>query len=479
MIKRQEVIFVVFLIITGVMGMICNNTATFFCAMIIFFVGFIFMFKDLEENVFLIAFMISFFTFLLGSELFCLLGIEENKYHFPDDINNHTYLTIIISLLFLLLSYICTNVYLRKHYLNDSREEALPPRLLTVRKVSLLVFYFLLIFKVIVNLSEVLFARTFGYSSFYTDYYFQGPSFFIKLADMCTTSFFIFLGTLPTKKECRVPVLLYICANLIILFSGRRNDLITALLLVFVYYCVRNILYSYDEVWISRKSILLLILIAPLLLSVLYAISSLRFEREGNIAISYFKGISDFFYQQGFSINIIKWEKSLENSIPDRLYSLGQLYEFFTTRNFVSRLLFDFKSYSGQTVERAMEGHRLSYLLSYLVFPWSYSHGYGIGSSYIAEAYHDFGYIGVAVFNCIYGYLFARFNYIKYRGPVIMAISFLMMQKLLLAPRSYADAFIGSILDLSNIEILLFILLLARYVYNHHDAFKQPVKDAY
>lgn len=479
MIKIKDAIFVLILLIVGSVGIVLNDTSTFFAALIIYILGFIYLMEDMNQNVFIIAFLISFFAFLLGSETISLLGIMENKYVFSQEINNHTYLTILISLLFLFLSYIITNMYLRKRYHNRKREGFLPKRLTAVRKVSLTVFYLLLVFKIIVNISEVVFARTYGYSSFYTDYHFQGPSFFIKLATMCTTSFFIYLGTLPTKKECRVPVILYVFANLITIISGRRNDLITTLLLIFVYYSVRNILYSYNEVWVSKRSILILVLISPVLLSILYSISSLRSGSENTATVSYFSGIIDFFYQQGFSINIIKWEKLLENSIPDRLYSLGQLYEFFTTKNFISRLLFDFKGYSGQTVERALEGHRLSYLLSYLVYPWSYAHGYGVGSSYIAETYHDFGYVGVAVANSIYGYLFARFNYIRYKGPVLMAISFLMMQELLLAPRSYTDAFIGSVLDFSNIEIILFVVLVSRFVYNQRKPAMQTMTRVY
>lgn len=431
----------------------------------------------MEKNVFIIVFLISFFAFLLGTELICLLGLEENKYVFPDNINSHAYVSIVISLLSLFFSYIFTNAYLRRRFRYNNTEKVLSSRVLSIRKVSLFVFYVLMIFKVVVNLSEVFFTRKFGYSSFYTDYLFQGPSVFIKLADMCTTSFFLFLGTLPSKKECRVPAALYICVNLITIMTGRRNDLIITMLLIFIYYCIRNIMHSNNEVWISRKSLLIGVLILPLLLSVLSAISSVRTGNDANITISYFNGITNFFYQQGFSINIIKWGKSLESSIPNKMYSIGQIYEFFTTRNFISRTLFDFKIFSGQTVERALEGHRMSHLLSYLVFPWSYANGYGVGSCYIAEAYHDFGYLGVVIFNCIYGHLFARFNYIKYRGPVFMAISLLMMQQLLLAPRSYADAFIGSILDFSNIEILLLIWVVSKFVFDHYRSTTSVVKE--
>ena len=102
-----------------------------------------------------------------------------------------------------------------------------------------------------------------------------------------------------------------------------------------------------------------------------------------------------------------------------------------------------------------------------------------MGSCYIAEVFHDFGYIGIAIVNCIYGWLFANFNYIKYRGPIFMGISLLMMQSLLMAPRAYADGFIGSVLDLSNIEILLLIWLVSKCVNQRHGVNSQVMGDLY
>ena len=471
--------FVAALLVLGMVSIVLNNNATFFFALILFAAGFAFLLKDMENNVFMLAFLVSFFTFLLGSEAFWLLGWADNKYLFPQKVNNHAYVSITISVMFLFLSYIFTNAHLRKRYPITEKETVLSERVLSIRRVSLFFYYGLLAFKIIINLSELIFVRMFSYSSLYAEYNFQGPSIFIKLADMCTLSFFVFLGTLPSKKECRIPVFLYLCVTGITFFSGRRNDLIIALLLVFVYYCIRNKMNSGNAVWISRKRIYVIVLLTPLLLSLLSAVSGLRSGTQDNISISYFKGIGDFFSQQGFSINIIKWGKSLEDSIPDKIYSLGQTYEFFTTKNFVSRLLFDFKSFSGQTIERALEGHRFSYLLSYLVFPWSYEHGYGVGSCYIAEAYHDFGYLGIALINSIYGFLFANFNYIKYRGPIFMGISLLMMQSLLIAPRAYADGFIGSVLDFSNLEILLLIWVISKYFVNQRNGRNMISRESY
>lgn len=478
MIKLREILFLIALLVLGTVGIVLNNNTTFFLAISIFVIGFGFFLKDMEYNVFMLAFLVSFFTFLLGSEAFWLLGWRDNKYAFPQDVNNHAYVSITISVIFLFLSYIFTNAHLRKRYPVAAAESLLSERVLSIRRASLLFYYGLIVFKIIINLSELIFVRTFGYSNLYSDYNFQGPSIFIKLADMCTLCFFVFLGTLPSKKECKIPVLLFFGVTAITIFTGRRNDLITMLLLLFVYYCVRNKMNSGNEVWISRKTIYLFVLLTPLLLSLLATFSALRSGTQDNIAISYFKGIGDFFTQQGFSINIIKWGKSLASSIPDRIYSLGQTYEFFTTRNFFSRLLFDFKSFSGQTVERALEGHRFSYLLSYLVFPWSYANGYGVGSCYIAEAYHDFGYLGIALINCVYGFLFANFNYIRYRGPFFMGLSLLMMQSLLMAPRAYADGFIGAVLDLSNIEILLLIWLISKYFYIRRGTASRVGKEA-
>ena len=464
MLKIEEIVFALFLVVAGAAGCALNNSTTFFLAMTVFFAAVIYLAKDLSKNVFILAFMVSFFTFLLGGETIMLLGLQENRYTFTAEADNHAYVAILISLVFLLLSYVAVNFLLPDRYGTTKSPESLPSNTPSIRRASLIFFYGTLVFKLIVNLSMVMYARAHGYFDVYTDYEFQGPGVFVKLATMSTAAFYIFLGTFPSKKECRLPVLIYLFATMLTIISGRRNDTITALLILFVYYCFRNIMYNNREVWVPKKLVYALVLASPLLLSVLYSITALRSGRANGLMVSYFSGMLNFFYQQGFSINVIKWAKQLEDSIPDKLYSLSQLYDFFTTRNFISRLLFNFKIYSGQTAERAMEGHRMSYLLTYLVFPDSYLEGYGVGSSYIAEAYHDFGYAGVAAVNCLYGYLLAKFNYINYRNPFLIAISFLMMQGLIMAPRSYADAFIGNILDFSNIEIFLAIWLVAKFL---------------
>lgn len=464
MLKIEDIVFALFLVIAGTAGCIFYNSITFYLAMAVFAAAVIYLVRNMSKNVFILAFLVSFFTFLLGGELTMLLGIKKNDYTFTPEADSHAYTVILISLVFLLLSYIVVNLYLPKRYGAGNLVTSLPPNTKSIRLISLVFFNITLVFKLIVNASIVVFVRANGYYGFYTDYSFPGPTFMLKLATMCTAAFYIFLGTFPSKKECRLPVIMYLGTTMITILSGRRNDTITAVLLIFIYYCFRNIMYSNHEVWGSRKVVYVLILLAPVLLSILNSISALRTGRTNTLMISYFEGLINFFYIQGFSINVIKWARQLQDSIPDKFYSFGQLIDFFTTGNFISRLLFNFKSFSGQTAERALEGNRMSYLLTYLVFPARYAQGYGVGSSYIAEGFHDFGYAGVAAVNSLYGYLLAKFNYINYKNPFVFAISFLMMEGLIMAPRSYADAFIGNILDFSNIEVFLAIWLIAKAV---------------
>lgn len=464
MLKIEDIVFALFLVIAGTAGCIFYNSTTFYLAMTVFAAAVIYLVRNMSKNAFILAFLVSFFTFLLGGEMIMLLGIKKNDYTFTPEADSHAYTAILISLVFLMLSYIVVNLYLPKRYGAGNLVTSLPPNTKSIRLISLVFFNITLVFKLIVNASIVVFVRANGYYGFYTDYSFPGPTFMLKLATMCTAAFYIFLGTFPSKKECRLPVIMYLGATMITILSGRRNDTITAILLIFIYYCFRNIMYSNHEVWVSRKVVYVLILLAPVLLSILNSISALRTGKMNSLMISYFEGLINFFYIQGFSINVIKWARQLQDSIPDKFYSFGQLTDFFTTGNFISRLLFNFKSFSGQTAERALEGNRMSYLLTYLVFPERYAQGYGVGSSYIAEAFHDFGYAGVAAVNSLYGYLLAKFNYINYKNPFIFAISFLMMEGLIMAPRSYADAFIGNILDFSNIEVFLAIWLIAKFI---------------
>ena len=102
------------------------------------------------------------------------------------------------------------------------------------------------------------------------------------------------------------------------------------------------------------------------------------------------------------------------------------------------------------SVDFAIKGNSLSNALSYKVL-WSYLSGSGVGTCYIAELFHDFGYIGVAIGSIIYGYVMQKINRIWnscHNNIWIVAVGFAMVEAFIKAPRWNYDIFVAYFLDL-------------------------------
>ena len=99
------------------------------------------------------------------------------------------------------------------------------------------------------------------------------------------------------------------------------------------------------------------------------------------------------------------------------------------------------KIYSGQTVETALYGKDFGAALTYFVMPHNYLAGVGMGTSYIAELFHDFGYIGVVLINILYGCIFARGAKYLVKNPYIGALFLFMFKNIFYAPRYQAFFF--------------------------------------
>ena len=128
------------------------------------------------------------------------------------------------------------------------------------------------------------------------------------------------------------------------------------------------------------------------------------------------------------------------------------------------RLLADFREpIKSQSIEHALDDHSLDAALTYLVKPNLYQNGGGLGSSYIAEAWKDFGYLGVIIFSYIYGLILALIPQWCHKGFWWTAIGFIMYNNIIFAPRARAIKFIFEFFSLAVILILISIYLYSKY----------------
>ena len=136
MLKIEDIVFALFLVIAGTAGCIFYNSTTFYLAMTVFAAAVIYLVRNMSKNAFILAFLVSFFTFLLGGEMIMLLGIKKNDYTFTPEADSHAYTAILISLVFLMLSYIVVNLYLPKRYGAGNLVTSLPPNTKSIRLIN-------------------------------------------------------------------------------------------------------------------------------------------------------------------------------------------------------------------------------------------------------------------------------------------------------------------------------------------------------
>ena len=124
--------------------------------------------------------------------------------------------------------------------------------------------------------------------------------------------------------------------------------------------------------------------------------------------------------------------------------------------------LFDLQSIpSRHTAQFALESHSFDAMLSYLTIPKQFLQGNGTGSSFIAELFADFGYVGVATGSLVYGCLFKRFQVLNNRNWLATTIKLFIFFTMLSAPRASYDGFIAEILNVNHILYVFLIYLLA------------------
>jgi oligosaccharide repeat unit polymerase len=238
----------------------------------------------------------------------------------------------------------------------------------------------------------------------YSSYSSSFPSWVIKLAEMLPTALFVYLGTMQIKKKTAFPLVLYLVLGIFSLVVGQRNNFVLNVLMIVVYLCFRNVTDK-DQKWFGKKEIIACFCAFPVMIILLNAVSYLRMD--STVQHSFLDRISEFFYAQGVSANLIGYAQTLSTQLPEgKLYTMGRITDFINN-NIITQTLFDVPKYTAQSIESALYGHSFADSVSYILSPTRYKAGWGYGSSYIAELFKDFSYFGIIMGNFILGMILA------------------------------------------------------------------------
>lgn len=418
---------------------------------IVFIGGIIYCTNSFYDNIFLFCFLLCFFTFLLGGQVINRF-YHVYGYNFSNKIEIHTDLVLLISLIGLLIGYIMTNrfskINSKKVELNYNNTYCKD-----IRYISKICFYGTYLLWMLTLIDTVLFVIQYGYTSYYISYASRVPAIIRAVGYMSPMTFFIFLATMPSKKEAKIPIIMYVLYSILSLGTGRRIHFMVGLLFVFAYMMFRNVVCPEKKQWISKKAIIRLCIVIPVLLMFMYMFEYQRSEYSVGDSTQY-SPLIGFFVRQGTSVNVIKYTELFESRLnPNAYYSLYNTIQWLqesVLRNILDlNLAFEFGKQSQIT---ATSGTYLADFVSYNANASIYLTGMGYGSCYIEELYVDFGYVGVFLGNIFYGFLLCKLlkSASTKRNIWLTAIGLFMVNELFKAPRATFDACFGRLLYFSN-----------------------------
>ena len=421
-----------------------------------------------ERSVFF-GFLVTFFVFLLGRQMLEVFGMHKIEIDFSNSIQQKTEIVLLLSLMGLFFGYIISGYFKsprKKFYIKKKNQSGESSILIPyIRMVSNILFRITYIFLILKVIESARFVSRAGYLSSYTSFSSNLPYVVQKIAEISPIFMYTYLGTLPSKKESQINIILYGLYLISTLATGRRYECIGGLLLIVVYYALRNKdVDVHNERWIGKKEIFIIGLGALGIIIVANIVGTSRFGTETYKATNGY--LVDFIYQQGVSINVIKRYIEYGENLPKgKLYFIGSTLSALA-RSPIGRLL-KIPVYGGNTVENALNGFSFAHALSYLVMGNQYLNGSGMGSSYIAEIMYSFGYIGIFIANIFYGVILRKIFKLTKDRVWTNTIIIMMMNSLFFSPRGSFDAFFADLLSVDVWATLIFIYLVSGRIYRN------------
>lgn len=457
--------FIFALAIVGfcLISVFCGIDLVFMLAFTTWCIGFYYAISN--KYLLLASFLTAFFAYLVGGHFVHEFFGMRLSYYFNDEYYSHSNMALFISLLSILISYGFSMLSSRNRKRIRTTSSS-PERMRRIRATSKVLFFATYLFWLYVLMDKAFFVMASSYYSYYTEFESNVPLIIRSIAAMCPFFFYVFLATFPKKAECRVPIILFALYAAISLLTGRRGDFVNMLLFLFIYFALRHYFSKEGEKWLTRRFVILVLISAPVGLGFLYSYRYIRFGLEA-ADTSLMEKVFGFFQQQGISSSLLRLGKYHQDSLNESAYySFYGLVKWVRT-NTVFRLLLDPQygfSYSNNNIALATQGNSFAHALSYVTLGNRYLSGTGLGSCYIAELYHDFGYIGIALGNYVYGTIISKVDRAWFRTSQsvwVLAFCFGLFDSFLKAPRFNFDIIFTSALQLGmwSAFVMVFVLV--------------------
>ena len=307
-----------------------------------------------------------------------------------------------------------------------------------IRQASLIVFTICFFGAVAYRCQELLYARSVSYEALHlVSASTYSSSTLGTLSTMAPYAMCVYLATLPSKKPATIVLLLNIVTMLPTLLTGSRGSFVLAVLFLVFYYLFRAFV-RHEKGWVTKFEVALAIIAVPL---GIFGLGMINYLRGGHdIAPESIMGtFVDAFYKQGVTFSVLQYAF---NTNPDlqllgfKFYTLGPLTDTIT-QGFIGQQFLGCELLpESNSIELAVKGTSYAHSMSYVTH-WNYLGGEGYGSSFVLEAFADFGYTGMIVVSALIGIVMAFFsNRLVQGGLCGITIALLAARAVFFLPRA-------------------------------------------
>lgn len=409
--------------------------------------------SDLKKGIVLLLYIVSFTTFMLIRPII--------NFFFEPSANIEYYKSLIVIYIAVLSVYFGTILYKKKKINNvemknhRNSEKFDNIRLYHIQKIIGWIFYATLIFSWSVSLEKIMVVRTLGYIGLYTRYSSALPFIVQKLAVINEICFVTYLVTFPQKRKTYTAFFFYGIGLILQLMTGVRGNVTSSLMMIITYIFIRNSKTQLEKIFTGKMTKWLIVTLGILFISYMGIYSSIRQGEAGGSLIS---GFGTFFYQQGGTINVLK--TSVDKK--DYLHSMNNCYSFYTLIHSN-----DLTEWIGRLVLGKPQGNSGLYIgnlgnnIAYIRDEIYYEAGGGFGTSYLAELFVDFSYLGVVIYNICLGYVLKKAMDYRSSHWIYNTYFFLTIRCLYYMPRDFAFNFMAQILSVSNLVLIIGIKMIS------------------
>lgn len=335
-----------------------------------------------------------------------------------------------------------------------------------LRAISLVLFIVTVIFRIYVLYEKLQLVREIGYRASYL-LGTENMTLMDKLIDIVSrmelAAFIVFLATKPKFIYYILPGFLFLIPGVINLFIGARGDIMLRFSLLLVLS-----IFRIKEKKIIKRIVLFCVIFFPLLIILFIVIEKIRGTETGVLVnnSSIVNKFARLFYNQGVSARTIGGVIQYNSLLPNKIYSLGTIIDFFRFSIFgrFNGLI----EPTGQSIQVVMLRTELGQDLTFYQMPFEYlNKGIGVGSSYIAELFHDFGYVGVCLGSGIYGVLFYSIRKALNNDEILYNIcAIFILKNLFFTPRASYSFIFYDMLNDTHLSTTILLLIFA-YIVNY------------